>query len=176
MKNYIILFAAVLLFGCSSDETVVTWDDPKSIAVNQHMENYINKDFDAMKDLFTDDFQVVVSGQDEPYNLEGVMEAINLHHMLYSNIYTTIPGAEQEEEKGVISQTISYPTGETWSQVWFNWHAIGNYTGDTVVNMVHLSYKWEGDKIIEEYHFSDGAAFNKEVAAYNNSLEEKKIK
>jgi len=176
MKNYIILFAAVLLFSCSSDVTVVTWDDPKSIAVNQHMENYINKDFDAMKDLFTDDFQVVVSGQDEPYDLEGVMEAINLHHMLYSNIYTTIPGAEQEEEKGVISQTISYPTGETWSQVWFNWHAIGNYTGDTVVNMVHLSYKWEGEKIIEEYHFSDGAAFNKEVAAYNNSLEEKKIK
>ena len=56
MKNYIILFAAVLLFSCSSDVTVVTWDDPKSIAVNQHMENYINKDFDAMKDLFTDDF------------------------------------------------------------------------------------------------------------------------
>ena len=87
MKNYIILFAAVLLFSCSSDVTVVTWDDPKSIAVNQHMENYINKDFDAMKDLFTDDFQVVVSGQNEPYDLEGVMEAINLHHMLYSNIY-----------------------------------------------------------------------------------------
>ena len=36
-----ILFAAVLLFGCSSDVTVVTWDDPKSIAVNQHMENKI---------------------------------------------------------------------------------------------------------------------------------------
>ena len=176
MKNYIILFVAVLLYSCSSDVTIVTWDDPKSIAINQHMENYINKDFDAMKDLFTDDFQVVVSGQDEPYDLDGVMEAVNLHHMLFSNIYTTIPGAELEEGKGVISQTISYPTGETWSQIWFNWHAIGNYTGDTVVNMVHLSYKWEGNKIVEEYHFSDGAAFNKEVTAYNNSLEEMKIK
>ena len=36
--------------------------------------------------------------------------------------------------------------------------------------MVHLSYKWEGDKIIEEYHFSDGAAFDKEVE-HNTSLE-----
>jgi hypothetical protein len=42
--------------------------------------------------------------------------------------------------------------------------------------MVHLSYKWDGDLIAEEYHFSDGAAFNREVEAYNNSLEEKKIK
>ena len=42
--------------------------------------------------------------------------------------------------------------------------------------MVHLSYQWEGDKIKEEYHFSDGAAFDKEVEAYNTSLENLKIK
>ena len=64
MKNYILLFVSALLFSCSSDVTIVTWDDPKSIAVNKHMENYINKDFDAMKSLFSKDFQVVVSGQD----------------------------------------------------------------------------------------------------------------
>jgi hypothetical protein len=43
MKNYILLFISALLFSCSSDVTKVTWDDPKSIAVNKHMENYINK-------------------------------------------------------------------------------------------------------------------------------------
>ena len=156
MKNYILLFVSALLFSCSSDVTIVTWDDPKSIAVNKHMENYINKDFDAMKSLFSKDFQVVVSGQDKPYDLDGVMEAVNMHHSLYSNIYTTKPGVENEN--GIISQTIAYPTGETWTQVWFIWHATGNYTGDTVNNMVHLSYKWDGDLIAEEYHFSYGAA------------------
>ena len=174
MKNYILIFVSALLFSCSSDVTKVTWDDPKSIAVNKHMENYINKDFDAMKSLFSKDFQVIVSGQDKPYDLDGIMEAVNMHHSLYSNIYTTKPGVENEN--GIISQTIAYPTGETWTQVWFIWHAIGNYTGDTVNNMVHLSYKWDGDLISEEYHFSDGTAFNREVEAYNNSLEEKKIK
>ena len=70
MKNYILLFVLALLFSCSSDVTKVTWDDAKSIAVNKHMENYINKDFDAMKSLFSEDFQVVVSGQDKPYDLD----------------------------------------------------------------------------------------------------------
>ena len=174
MKNHFILFVLFLfVFGCTSDVTRVTWDDPKSIALNKHIENYVNKDFDAVKALFSENLKITVSGQSETYDLNGSMEAIRLHHMLFSNIYTTYG---EENEKGIICQTISYPTGETWSQVWFDWNAVGNYSGDTVKNMVHLSYKWEGDKILEEYHFSDGAAFNKEVEAYNNSLENMKIK
>jgi hypothetical protein len=168
MKNYITLITLALFISCSTNVTEVTWDDAKTIAVNKHMEHYINKDFNAMKNLLSEDFQVVVSGQDDPYDLSGVMEAINMHHTLFSNIYTTKPGVENE--KGIISQTISYPTGETWTQVWFIWHATGNYSNDTLNNMVHLSYKWNGDLISEEYHFSDGTAFNNELAAYTASL------
>ena len=173
MKNYFLLILSIFLFGCSSEVTKVTWDDPKSIALNKHIENYVNKDFDAVKELFSENLKISVSGQEETYDIDGSIEAIKLHHMLFSNINTTYG---ENDEKGIICQTISYPTGETWSQVWFDWNAVGNYTGDTIKNMVHLSYKWEGDKIKEEYHFSDGAAFNKEVTAYNNSLEEMKIK
>ena len=34
MKNYILLILSIFLFGCSSEVTKVTWDDPKSIALN----------------------------------------------------------------------------------------------------------------------------------------------
>lgn len=173
MKNYILLILILILFSCSSEVTKVTWDDPKSIALNKHIENYVNKDFDAVKELFSENLKISVSGQEETYDIDGSIEAIKLHHMLFSNINTTYG---ENDEKGIICQTISYPTGETWSQVWFDWNAVGNYTGDTIKNMVHLSYKWEEDKIIEEYHFSDGAAFDKEVEAYNTSLENMKIK
>ena len=57
MKNYILLFISVILFSCSSEVTKVTWDDPKSIALNKHIENYVNKDFEAVKELLSKDLK-----------------------------------------------------------------------------------------------------------------------
>ena len=51
MKNYLIIITLALFFSCSTNVTEVTWDDAKTIAVNKHMEHYINKDFNAMKNL-----------------------------------------------------------------------------------------------------------------------------
>ncbi|MFL2573048.1 MAG: hypothetical protein ACJ0P8_01215 [Flavobacteriales bacterium] len=65
MKNYILLILSIFLFGCSSEVTKVTWDDPKSIALNKHIENYVNKDFDAVKELFSENLKISVSGQEE---------------------------------------------------------------------------------------------------------------
>ena len=49
-----------------------------------------------------------------------------------------------------------------------------NFKNDSFLYLPLLYTK--KDKIKEEYHFSDGAAFDKEVEAYNTSLENMKIK
>ena len=54
----------------------------------------------------------------------------------------------------------------------YKWHATGNFTGNKVTNLGMIGFRWEDGKIVEENHFGDSAAFNSELIAYQESLEE----
>ena len=43
MKNYILLFFAALLIGCTSTGVQVTFDDEKSNAIRAHYQNYLDQ-------------------------------------------------------------------------------------------------------------------------------------
>jgi hypothetical protein len=50
-------------------------------------------------------------------------------------------------------------------------NAKGNYSGNEMNFRFHISYLWDGDKIIEEVQFFNPAAFNDEGQAKEMSLE-----
>ena len=64
---------------------------------------------------------------------------------------------EWEDLKHIIISFINdyYSNGNVWSSIWNNFSATGKYTGQKVNFPFHISYKWKGDKIIEEYQFFD---------------------
>ena len=55
-------------------------------------------------------------------------------------------------------------------QIWSSFEATGKYTGEKVSFPFHIAYKWDGDKIIEEYQFFDMTVFKNEEQAKINSL------
>ena len=49
--------------------------------------------------------------------------------------------------------------------------AKGNYSGNEMNFRFHISYLWDGDKIIEEVQFFNPTAFNSEGLAKEMSLD-----
>jgi hypothetical protein len=52
-----------------------------------------------------------------------------------------------------------------WTQIWSVFYAKGNYTGVSVSFPFHIAYKWDDDKIIEEYQFFNPAVLENEQNA-----------
>ena len=61
-----------------------------------------------------------------------------------------------------------YNNGSVWSMAWFQWTGKGKYTGNEVSFPFHISYLWEGDKIIEEVQFFSTDVFDAENEAKSN--------
>ena len=57
MKNYLLLFLAVLFIGCAPTGVQVTFDDEKSDAIRTQFQNYLNNDMEAIKTLLSPDVQ-----------------------------------------------------------------------------------------------------------------------
>ncbi len=64
-------------------------------------------------------------------------------------------------------ETNYYSNGKVWTSIWNNFSATGKYTGQQINIPFHISYQWEGNKIIEEFQFYDMTAFENETAARN---------
>ena len=48
----------------------------------------------------------------------------------------------------------------------------GNFKGKKITDLRMIWFRWENGKNFEENHFGDSAAFNSELIAYQESLEE----
>ena len=63
-----------------------------------------------------------------------------------------------------------YKNGKIWTNIWSEMSAKGNYSGNEMSFRFHISYLWDGDKIIEEVQFFNPTAFNAEGLAKEMSL------
>lgn len=168
MKKLIYVLAAGLFaVSCSNpNATLVTFDDENTVAIRAHIQNYLENDVASMTERWSEDLVVKGSTLDGAVDLAVAQSAISLHHVLFSDISITAPDSDED----FYAETTTYKdSGETWTKIWFSWNGTGNFTGNTVSNMNMIGFRWADGKIAEEHHFSDGAAFAAEVAAFEAS-------
>jgi len=79
--------------------------------------------------------------------------------------------SEYEEYENLEIETTYYKNGKIWTNIWSEMSAKGNYSGNEMNFRFHISYLWDGDKIIEEVQFFNPTAFNSEGLAKEMSLD-----
>ena len=78
--------------------------------------------------------------------------------------------SEYSDYDGLAVETTYYTNGQVWTNIWSRFEGKGKYTGNEVSFPFHISYLWEGDKIIEEVQFFSTKVFDAENEAKNNQL------
>ena len=127
------------------------------------LENYLSKNYEPMNAFYHENLMLFVSGSNDTLHYSDVFEVFELHHTLFSNI--DIPMGEEN----LHVETSSYGK-EIWSKAYFTWNAKGRYTKQAVSITVHIAYRWDGDKVIEEHYYSDRTAFENEVSLYSEII------
>jgi PKD repeat protein len=173
MKKIIMIMAvATALFSCgqkqdsaaSSTEAtkdslggMMTSTDAKSLAVKAQIKAYTENDSanygvsiaDNVKLYFPNDTVIDVQGK------AGYVSTFLGQHKMYENINVS----------RLRVMTITLGNGETWTDTWAVWSAKGRASGKEVFVPIHIVDRWDGDKIVGEYHFWDNKANENEAAA-----------
>lgn len=151
MKKSLFLLLLIAAFGCTTDATIVTFEDDKSNAIRGHYQHYLNNDIDGLKVLWADDI-VLYLGKVTPSPLDELIGLIGAQHAAFDNIQLlNIQGLDEP----IYVETKTYPTGQTWTNTWFKWSGVGKTSGQTVEIPAHLSFRWENGEIVEEVHLFD---------------------
>lgn len=136
---------------------MMTSTDAKSQAVREQIKAYTENDStkygvsiaDNVKLYFPNDTVVDVQGK------AGYVATFLGQHKMYENLSVS----------RLRVMTITLGNGETWTDTWAVWSAKGRASGKVVFVPIHIVDRWDGDKIVAEYHFWDTKANENEAAA-----------
>jgi hypothetical protein len=177
MKNiYTILLVGLFTVSCNnsnSSETSnlfgeVKQNDEKSQMVQKLFEAVEAEDASYLQNIFSDDLKhtnpdgVVVNKEEFITGIENIFD-------MFDNI--KFKKSEYEEYENLEIETTYYKNGKIWTNIWSEMSAKGNYSGNEMNFRFHISYLWDGDKIIEEVQFFNPTAFNSEGLAKEMSLD-----
>ena len=176
MKNLLFLFLAILFAGCSNSGVVVTFNDEKSNAIREHYQNYLNNDIAALQSLWSPDLKIYMNSV-EASGVADISDLITVQHQVFDNISMSFQDDGADEDLGVWVQTINYPPYNgspemTITQTWFNWSATGIASGNSIELPAHISFQWENDKIVREWHNFDPTAMMAEIELATSQSEE----
>tara|TARA_B100001057_G_scaffold494589_1_gene591489 strand:- start:7568 stop:8434 length:867 start_codon:yes stop_codon:yes gene_type:complete len=161
MKKTILLFSLIIFSSCNQSGSRIEVSDEKSKIIQKIFDEVAAERIDYLEDIFSSEMKMVNS-KNEEFNknqfIIGIKDMLDLFDDIsFDNVNADADGSEIE--------TNYYSNGNVWSSIWNNFSATGKYTGQKVNFPFHISYKWKGDKIIEEYQFFDLMAFENEANA-----------
>jgi predicted ester cyclase len=161
MKKTILLFSLIFFSSCNQSGSRIEVSDDKSKIIQKIFDEVAAERIDYLEDVFSSEMKMVNS-KNEEFNknqfIIGIKDMLDLFDDIsFDNVNADADGSEIE--------TNYYSNGNVWSSIWNNFSATGKYTGQKVNFPFHISYKWKGDKIIEEYQFFDLMAFENEANA-----------
>ncbi|MAD29667.1 MAG: hypothetical protein CMC00_01400 [Flavobacteriaceae bacterium] len=161
MKKTILLFSLIIFSSCNQSVSRIEVSDEKSKIIQKIFDEVAAERIDYLEDVFSSEMKMVNS-KNEEFNknqfIIGIKDMLDLFDDIsFDNVNADADGSEIE--------TNYYLNGNVWSSIWNNFSATGKYTGQKVNFPFHISYKWKGDKIIEEYQFFDLMAFENEANA-----------
>jgi predicted ester cyclase len=161
MKKTILLCSLIIFSSCNQSGSRIEVSDEKSKIIQKIFDEVAAERIDYLEDVFSSEMKMVNS-KNEEFNknqfIIGIKDMLDLFDDIsFDNVNADADGSEIE--------TNYYSNGNIWSSIWNNFSATGKYTGQKVNFPFHISYKWKGDKIIEEYQFFDLMAFENEANA-----------
>ena len=161
MKKTILLFSLIIFSSCNQSGSRIEVSDEKSKIIQKIFDEVAAERIDYLENVFSSEMKMVNS-KNEEFNknqfIIGIKDMLDLFDDIsFNNVNGDADGSEIE--------TNYYSNGNIWSSIWNNFSATGKYTGQKVNFPFHISYKWKGDKIIEEYQFFDLMAFENEANA-----------
>ena len=160
----------LFLISCDAPKNnfgYVSIDDEKSRNVVKIFEAVEDEEIGFLKEIFSKDLEFkdpngTILNKDE--FIAGV-----------ENIFDLFEDIEFEDSEfvdydGLAVETTYYTNGQVWTNIWSTFEGKGKYTGNEVSFPFHISYLWDGDKIIGEVQFFSTKVFDAENEAKNNQL------
>ena len=163
IRHFILLICLSILSSCGQPFAKIEVTDEKSKIIKKIFQEVSAENIEYLEEVFSDEMKMVNPKQVE-FDKVSFISGIKDMYDLFDNI--TFESADGDADGSEI-ETNYYSNGKVWSAIWNNFSATGKYTGQQINIPFHISYQWEGNKIIEEYQFYDMTAFENEVTARN---------
>ena len=165
MKRILVLFL-ISLFACEEPHGIISTTDEKSDIIRNVYKNVSEEKISYLKKVFSEDLVFVDPKRNSFNKSEFIASTENIFDLFEDITFeeTVSDGLGTEIETNVFSN------GVIWTNVWNTFTAKGKYTGQQVSFPFHLSYQWEGDKIIKEVQFFDMSVIEKEMNAKQAAL------
>ena len=163
MKNLSFISLFLLLISCTQPFSKIEVNDEKSKIIEKIFQEVAAEKTQYLEEIFSDNMKMVNSKKVE-FNKNEFLSGIKDMYDLFENISFDLVDANAD---GSEIETNYYSNGKVWTSVWNNFSATGKYTGKKVSFPFHISYQWEGNKIIEEFQFFDMSIFEDETIARN---------
>ena len=163
LRNLIFLTSLSIIMSCGQPFAKIEVTDKKSKIIEKIFQEVSAENTDYLEEVFSDEMKMV-NPKEVEFDKVSFISGIKDMYDLFDNI--TFESSDGDADGSEI-ETNYYSNGKVWTAIWNNFSAIGKYTGQQIKIPFHISYQWEGNKIIEEFQFYDMTAFENEVTARN---------
>tara|TARA_Y100001949_G_scaffold171808_1_gene174832 strand:- start:36 stop:926 length:891 start_codon:yes stop_codon:yes gene_type:complete len=163
MRNFILLTSLSIISSCGQPFAKIEVTDEKSKIIEKIFQEVSAENTDYIEEAFSDEMKMVNPKKVE-FDKASFISGIKDMYDLFDNI--TFESSDGDADGSEI-ETNYYSNGKVWTSIWNNFSATGKYTGQQINIPFHVSYQWEGNKIIEEFQFFDMTAFENEATARN---------
>lgn len=139
----------------AATESIVTRaDDEKSARIAAFLDAYMRGDFVHAEGMFQPDAKFYWSDIADPMGLAAWNEAVRMQHKAFRDF--------RMMNRSIVTTT--YPNNGTWTYVWAAWQATSKATGQPLTLPLHLAYRWDGDRVSEEWGLFDAGRFRDELS------------
>ena len=172
MKKIIVLSIFLSTFYSCNDSIkygYVSIDDEKSKMIQELFNKVSEEDIEYIENIFSNEMTLVNSNGEELNKSEFIAGVKDMFDSFENITFDEVNGDANDSE----TETNYYSNGLVWTAIWNNFTAKGKYTGEEVSFPFHISYLWEGDKIIKEVQYFNPDVFeNERNAKLETQLEE----
>ena len=161
LRNLILLTSLSIIMSCGQPFAKIEVTDKKSKIIEKIFQEVSAENTDYLEEVFSDEMKMV-NPKEVEFDKASFISGIKNMYDLFDNI--TFESSDGDADGSEI-ETNYYSNGKVWTSIWNNFSATGKYTGQQINIPFHISYQWEGNKIIEEFQFFDMTAFENEATA-----------
>ncbi|MDO6604785.1 ester cyclase [Arenibacter palladensis] len=150
MKKYIIIGLAIAFIAACEEKKPerYTQESPQINTVKQLIGNYNKKTYDTS--IYADTSKTYYNSKENPLSPEEVIAYHKERDMAYSQ--RSFLDKDQEYEMVLTDD------GETWVNCWLDWQGTLAGNGQVVNIPIHLTYRFQDDKIVREVGMWDPSA------------------
>ena len=131
------------------DAIVTTESDPRSERIGAFLDEYLVGDFSNADKIFKPDTDFYWADMSEAMSLDRWREGVALQHEAFRDF----------KMMNRVIVTTEYPEYGPWTYVWTNWQATSKATGEPLNLPLHLMYRWDGDRVSDEFAYFDKGRF-----------------